>query len=76
MQQRLRQNSKGIAVSHSSTESEMVAMEEGIRTEALPTLTFWEHVVQLFCKKRPAGAKAAVAIDTVFKADPPQIVVR
>ena len=41
------------AVSHSTTESEMVSLEEGLRTEALPTLTFWEHVVQLFSE--PAG---------------------
>ncbi len=36
------------AVSHSSTESEIVALEEAVRSEGLPTLTFWEHVVMLF----------------------------
>ena len=43
---------KQTAVSHSSTESEMVSLEEGIRSEALPILTFWEHVVQLFGRPR------------------------
>ena len=26
----------------------MVALEEGLRTEALQVLTFWEHIVQIF----------------------------
>ena len=39
---------KQTAVSHSSTESEMMSLEEGIRSESLPILTFWEHVVQIF----------------------------
>ena len=39
---------KQTAVSHSTTESEMVALEEGLRSEALQVLTFWEHAIQLF----------------------------
>ena len=43
------------AVSHSSTESEIIFLEEGLRTEALPILTFWEHVVQLFGTERSSS---------------------
>ena len=34
-------------MSHSSTESEIVAAEQGIRTEGLQALTFWELVTEL-----------------------------
>ena len=39
---------KQSCVSHSSTESEIVAAEYAVRTEGLQVLTFWEHVVQLY----------------------------
>ena len=39
---------KQTCVSHSSTESEIVAAELTVRTEGLQALTFWEHVVRLF----------------------------
>jgi hypothetical protein len=45
---------KQTCVSHSSTESEIVAAERGIRTEGLQVLTFWEHVVELLSDKPPA----------------------
>jgi hypothetical protein len=38
---------KQAVVSHSSTESEIVALEQAIRAEALPLLTLWEHVVTM-----------------------------
>ena len=41
------------SVSHSTTESEMVSLEEGLRSEALPIITFWEHVTQLFSDPLP-----------------------
>ena len=47
---------KQVAVSHSTTESEMVSLEEGLRTDALQVLTFWEHAVQLFCEPRKQTA--------------------
>ena len=39
-------------VSHSSTESEIVAAEYAVRTEGLQILTFWEHVVHMYNRKR------------------------
>ena len=38
---------KQTCVSHSSTESEIVAAEQGIRCEGLQVLTFWELVTEL-----------------------------
>ena len=42
---------KQTCVSHSSTESEIVAAELAIRSEGLQILTFWEHVTLLFCSR-------------------------
>jgi hypothetical protein len=42
---------KQTCVSHSSTESEIVAAEQGIRCEGLQALTFWENVVALLSDK-------------------------
>ena len=38
---------KQTAVSHSSTESEIVALDTALRTEGLPIMTFWETVKSL-----------------------------
>ena len=38
---------KQTCVSHSSTESEIVAAEQGIRTEGLQALAFWELVTEM-----------------------------
>ncbi len=40
------------AVSHSSTEAEIISLEEAVRSEGLSALTFWEHVVLLFGEHR------------------------
>ncbi len=40
------------AVSHSSTEAEIISLEEAVRSEGLSVLTFWEHVVLLFAEHR------------------------
>ena len=40
------------AVSHSSTEAEIISLEEAVRSEGLSVLTFWEHVVLLFGEHR------------------------
>ena len=44
---------KQTCVSHSSTESEIVAAELGLRTEALPLLTLWDLVVEVMHGKAP-----------------------
>ena len=50
---------KQVAVSHSTTESEMISLEEGLRTDALQVLTFWEYAVQIFCE--PSTSKQAAS---------------
>ena len=40
------------AVSHSSTEAEIISLEEAVRSEGLSVLTFWEHVVLSFGEHR------------------------
>ncbi len=44
---------KQTCVSHSSTESEIIAAELGLRTEALPLLTLWDLVVEVMHGKAP-----------------------
>ncbi len=57
------------AVSHSSTESETIALEDAARSEGLPALTFWEYVVMLFSGSSedvaPAQTKVDVAKSTI-----------
>ena len=52
---------KQTCVSHSSTESEIVAAEQAIRCEGLQALTFWEFVTELLSEKnvQPTAAKGA-----------------
>ena len=47
-------------VSHSSTESEMVALEFAISSEASPTLTFWQYVVDVFHRGTKSPMKDSV----------------
>ena len=54
---------KQTAVFHSSTESEIIALEEVVRTEGLPILTFWETVVAILFS-RPATAPTAASTAT------------
>ena len=49
---------KQTAVFHSSTESEIIALEEAVRTEGLPILTFWETVVAIL-SRQPGIAPAS-----------------
>ena len=36
------------AISHSSTEAEIIALEATVRTDGLPALIFWEQVLEIF----------------------------
>eukprot|EP00959_Pyramimonas_sp_CCMP1952_P261481 5467123-Pyramimonas_sp.AAC.1 len=48
---------KQTIVSHSSTESEIVALDSALRLEGLPLLSFWEAVVEVAgtCKEKTAA---------------------
>ena len=39
---------KQIAVSHSSSEAEIIALDDGYRLEGAPALQLWEEVIQVF----------------------------
>ena len=45
------------AVSHSSTEAEVIALDTTMRLEGLPSLMLWEEVIDVFCGP-PAKSKA------------------
>ena len=49
------------AVSHSSTEAEVIALDYAIRTEGLPALTFWDAVMPVFDRQGSPGGTAATA---------------
>ena len=53
------------AVSHSSTESDIIALEEAVRIAGLPILTFWETVVAIL-SSRPASVPAASTTTHAF----------
>jgi hypothetical protein len=61
---------KQTCVSHSSTESGIVAAEQGIRTEGLQTLTFWEHVVELPSDKPPAKPAGTLGTPKAVELNP------
>merc|ERR1711938_512425 len=44
---------KQSAVSHSSAEAEIIALEAGMRTEATPMLILWELAIDVFAKDAP-----------------------
>ena len=52
---------------HSSTESEIIALEEAVRTEGLPILTFWETVVVILCSQPAAAPPTSTATRLVPK---------
>ena len=39
---------KQTSVSHSSTEAEIISFGAGLRMDGIPTLTFWDLVIEIF----------------------------
>ena len=56
--------------SHSSTESEIVAAEQGIRTEGLQALAFWELVTELLSTSPAKKAETHVVIPKACELNP------
>ena len=42
---------KQTAVSHSSTESEIISLDAGLRLDGLPALELWDLIVSVFWKR-------------------------
>ena len=62
---------KQTCVSHSSTESEIVAAEQAIRTEGLQALAFWELATELLRTDRPdEKVETQSAIPNAIELDP------
>jgi len=61
---------KQTCVSHSSTESEIVAAEQGIRTEGLQALAFWELVTELLSTAPAKKAETRTVIPKACELNP------
>ena len=61
---------KQTCVSHSSTESEIVAAEQGIRTEGLQALAFWELVTELLSTDPAKKAETHTVIPKACELNP------
>jgi len=61
---------KQTCVSHSSTESEIVAAEQGIRMEGLQALAFWELVTEMLGTNQPKAAETQTAKPTALEMNP------
>jgi len=44
------------AVSHSSSEAEVIALEAALRTEGIPALNLWEEILEMFSKDKNVGS--------------------
>ena len=55
---------KQAVVSHSRTESEIVALEQALRAEALPLLTLWEHVVTMLHGTKGHTTKVTASLNS------------
>jgi len=61
---------KQTCVSHSSTESEIVAAEQGIRMEGLQALAFWELVTELLGTQPTQPAETQKVVPKSIETDP------
>ena len=52
---------KQTSVSHSSTEAEIISLDEGLRMDGIPALTLWDLVTEVFHSEpnRTEGPKRA-----------------
>ena len=70
---------KQTSVSHSSTESEIISLDAGLRMDGIPALTLWELVIEVFHsvpnrtdgpKREPWGNPSAVVKPNVHNSIP------
>ena len=47
------------AVSHSSSEAEVISLDAAVRTEGIPALILWEQIVELFSEKKKKKVSSA-----------------
>ena len=61
---------KQIVISHSSTESEIVALEIALRTEALPLVALWDVICDVFMDAFPTQPRKLSKGDPARAGDP------
>ena len=55
---------KQTAVSHSSTESEIISLDTGLRLDGLPALEFWDLIVSVFGSMTQTTERTGRPVDT------------
>ena len=55
---------KPTAVSHSSTESEIISLDAGLRLDALPALKLWDLIVSVFGSVTQTSDRTGRPVDT------------
>ena len=55
---------KQTAVSHSSTESEIISLDTGLRLDGLPALEFWDLIVSVFGSVTQTSDRTERLVDT------------
>ena len=55
------------AVSHSSTEAEIIGLDAMVRMEGVPALNLWSQIVDVVTGKQPKGVDAATPAEAAYK---------
>ena len=55
------------AVSHSSTESEIISLDTGLRLDGLPALEFWDLIVSVFGSVSQISDRTGRPVNVDFK---------
>ena len=55
---------KQTAVSHSSTESEIISLDAGLRLDGLPALELWDLIVSVFGSVTQTSDRTGRPVDT------------
>jgi hypothetical protein len=58
------------AVSHSSTEAEVIALDAAMRMEGIPMLMFWDQVIEVFSKEKVKRRRETTLPNQILKIYP------
>ena len=61
------------AVSHSSTEAEVIALDAALRLEGLPALMLWDTVIEVLSPKKVNQNKKSLALGDQSRESPEKI---
>ena len=60
------------ALSHSSTEAEVIALDAALRLEGLPALMLWDAVIEVLCPEKIKQGKKSLALGDQSRERPAQ----